>query len=148
VPISFALYCLYMEGYTGDYLAFNQAVKAWGREGGGHFPLFSLFKRSDWKTILLSLYSCFAIVLCVFMARKKWPVSLQSIVWIGIYLPLSSGDIHSIGRYFSVLFPMFAFISSAWIAPSRYRVHILITLLIIQLWTFSYWIYNGFGFNT
>jgi hypothetical protein len=72
-------------------------------------------------------------------AWKKFPLSMNVLIWISILLPLSSGTATSIPRYLSVVFPLTIYLVS-FIIKIKWNYIILAGVLLLQLITFYPWI--------
>jgi Gpi18-like mannosyltransferase len=142
-PIAFGLYCIYQKQMTDHYFAFIKAQDGWGKEF--MFPLFGLFRRSDFTSQFNSMYSIVFMIIGLF-AWKKLPLSLNILIWISILLPLASGSAACMPRYISLIFPLTIYIASI-LLKIRLKYFILIGLLLLQYVTFYPWlIYHPFSF--
>jgi Gpi18-like mannosyltransferase len=139
----FLAYCLYQKQMTNEYFAFSIAQAGWYRRF--MFPVLSFFRQGNFATQFNSFYGIAAIILAGF-AWKRFPLSLNMLIWISLILPLCSGSVTSIQRFISVIFPLTIFLGS-WIYKSRGRHWILAGLFSLQLITFYFWlIQNPFSY--
>lgn len=136
VVVAFGLFCFYQYEKTGYFFAFKIAQAGWGRES--MFPLMALFRRSDFTTQFNSIYSILAMVIAAF-AWKKFPWSLNIMIWISLLMPLAAGSTISMPRFISVIFPLTLFIGDFFF-DKRYKYVVLFLFFAIQLWSFYYWI--------
>jgi len=142
-PIAFLLYCLYQMKMTGFFFAFSIAQVGWYREF--MFPLFSLFRGSDFITQFNSFYTVGAILLSLVIWRK-FPLSLNVYIWISLLLPLCSGSVTSMPRFISLIFP-FSIIVGYWLYSVRFKFYYLGIIFSLQLLVFYYWLtWSPFSF--
>jgi Gpi18-like mannosyltransferase len=132
----FFAYCLYQKQMTNEYFAFSIAQAGWYRRF--MFPLLAFFRQGNFATQFNSFYGIAAIILSIF-AWKRFPLSLNMLIWISLILPLCSGSVNSIQRFISVIFPLTIFFGS-WIYKSRSRNWILAGLFGLQMITFYFWL--------
>lgn len=137
-PLALAAYCYYQYKMTGYYMAFSHAQQGWYKEF--MFPLFALFRKGD---VASQYYSVFVIVVLLYSLSifRKLPLSLNVLIWINILLPLTSGAVISMGRFCSILFPLFLILGNQ-ISQFRLKNLILFGILILQLLSFSFWLNN------
>lgn len=132
----FAAYCLYQKQMTDEYFAFSIAQAGWYRKF--MFPLLAFFRQGNFATQFNSYYGIIAIILAGF-AWRRFPLSLNVLIWISLILPLCSGSVTSIQRFISVIFPLTIYFGS-WMYKSRNRNWILPGLFALQLITFYFWL--------
>lgn len=136
-PLAFAAYCLYQEHMTGMYFAFSAAQAGWYREST--FPILSLFSSGDAASQFNSVYVLVYAALAV-AYRKKFPLSLNVLLWISILLPLSSGSTIAIQRYIVPVFP-FTLILCDLVEQGIGKKKVLWPLLLVlHFGTFYLWI--------
>jgi hypothetical protein len=121
---------------TNEYFAFSIAQAGWYRRF--MFPLLAFFRQGNFPTQFNSFYGIAAIIIAVF-AWKRFPLSLNMLIWISLILPLSSGSVNSLPRFISIIFPLTIFIGS-WLYKSRGRNWILTGLFGLQMITFYFWL--------
>jgi Gpi18-like mannosyltransferase len=134
--LTFFAYCLYQKQMTNEYFAFSIAQVGWYRRF--MFPLLAFFRQGNFPTQFNSFYGIAAIIIAVF-AWKRFPLSLNMLIWISLILPLCSGSVISLPRFISVIFPLTIFIGS-WLYKSRGRNWILTGLFGLQMITFYFWL--------
>lgn len=137
-PITFLLYCFYQYKMTGYPFAFSIAQAGWYREL--MFPLLALFRKGDLATQFNSIYTLLVIVYA-FSIRKKLPLSLNTLLWISIILPLCSGSVTSMTRFISIIFPLFL-ILSCQLDNFKFKNSIIILIIGLHFLSFSTWILN------
>jgi hypothetical protein len=125
--IGLGLYVGYIWSLTGDPLAWMRAQAGWGRgyEGLAAFVpdpflrrgLFGALKFSTPGT-LNSLAALFALCLAVPVFRR-YGLAFGLFVALNIVVPMASGGTTSLGRFTSVLFPMFICLADA--VPPRHQ---------------------------
>jgi len=135
-PIALGIYCLYQKQMTDHYFAFVKAQAGWYKEF--MFPLLALFRRSDFTTQFNSIYTILIMLICIGL-WKKFPLSLNLLIWISILLPMASGSVACMPRYISVVFPLSVYFASVLIKPKRQFV-VLSIVFILQLLTFYTWV--------
>jgi|TARA_R110000737_G_scaffold202403_1_gene221598 Gpi18-like mannosyltransferase len=137
-PIAFAVYCWYQYRMTGYPFAFSIAQAGWYREF--MFPILAFFRKGDLATQFNSIYTIIVIVYA-FSIRKKLPLSLNTLIWISLILPLCSGSVTSMTRFISIIFPLFLILGSQ-IEKSRFKIPILMLILGLHFLSFTTWILN------
>jgi hypothetical protein len=135
-PVVFIIYGFYQVHMTGYYFAFSIAQTGWYREL--MWPFMSLFRRGDFTTQFNSVYTLVFILLAV-ISWKRFPLSLNILIWTGLLLPLCSGSVTSMPRFISVIFP-FTILIGDGIYSSKYRNYFLGLLFILQLLVFHFWL--------
>jgi hypothetical protein len=138
-PLGFALYCLYQKSMTNEYFAFSLAQAGWYREF--MFPLLSLFRRGDYATQFNSVYIIIFMLISIF-SFKKFPLSLNVLIWVCILLPLCSGSVLSIQRYISIIFPLMVMFGN-YFQLFRIRNWLLIGVLIFHFGSFYFWVISS-----
>lgn len=137
-PIAFAAYSWYQYKMTGYPFAFSIAQAGWYREF--MFPLLAFFRKGDLATQFNSIYTIIVIVYA-FSIRKKLPLSMNSLIWISLILPLCSGSVTSMTRFISIIFPLFLILASQ-LEKFKFKNDLLILLAGLHFITFSTWILN------
>jgi hypothetical protein len=135
-PVAFILYGFYQEKMTGYFFAFSIAQAGWYRRF--MWPFMSFFRRGDFTTQFNSVYTLIFILLAV-ISWKKFPLSLNILVWTSLLLPLFSGSVTSMPRFISVIFP-FTLIIGEWLYKSKWRYYFLSVLFLCQLLVFYFWL--------
>ena len=135
-PLAILAYCIYQKHMTNFYFAFVKAQSGWYKEF--MFPLMGLFRRGDFTTQFNSIYTIIIIALCIFDAKKN-SLSMNLLILINIFLPMSSGSVACMPRYISIIFPITLYIGSYFINSKRVSF-IFAILLILQLATFYPWL--------
>jgi hypothetical protein len=135
-PAAFIVYGFYQEAMTGYFFAFSIAQAGWYREF--MLPFMAFFRRGDWVTQFNSFYTIIFILLAVF-TWKKFPFSLNVLIWIGLLLPLFSGSVTSMPRFISVIFP-FMILFGDWLYNSRLKVVAPVILVMLHFVVFYFWI--------
>lgn len=135
----FFAYCLYQKQMTTEYFAFSIAQAGWYRKF--MFPVLAFFRQGNFTTQFNSFYGITAIVLAI-LAWKRFPLSLNMLIWISLILPLCSGSVTSLQRFITVIFPLTIFFGS-WIYRFRARNWILAGLFSLQLITFYFWLISA-----
>lgn len=143
VPAALALvgYLFFQHDRTGDYLAFSTAQAAWGRYSAWPWETLAEGFRSLTGS-LQATYGLAAMVLAA-VGLRRYPLSLNVLVWSSLLLPLFSGLTQSLPRYVSTLFPLFL-ILGAWLAGQRPAVRrvLVLSLLLLHFATLLPWLYN------
>lgn len=141
--LAFIAYSIYQKQMTGYYFAFSIAQTGWYREF--MFPILSFFRKGDFATQFNSFYSILAILLSIF-TWKKFPLSLNILIWTSLLLPLCSGSVTSMQRFISVIFPL-SIIIGDWFYSIRYKYQIIGVLFSLHIFVFYYWlISDAFSF--
>ena len=135
-PLAFVLYGIYQTHMTGYFFAFSIAQAGWYREF--MLPFMSFFRRGDFTTQFNSVYTIAFILLGV-VAWKKFPLSLNLLIWTGLLLPLFSGSVASMPRFISVIFP-FTILFGDWLHSFKYKYYMLGLLFFLQLFVFYFWL--------
>jgi len=135
-PIAFLLYGFYQKSMTGEFFAFSIAQQGWYREF--MFPLLALFREGNLANQFNSVYTILFLLLAVF-SWKKFPVSLNVLIWLSLLLPLTSGSVQSMPRFISLIFP-FAIVIGSWMYQWKYRYAALGILFLLQLLSFYTWL--------
>lgn len=135
-PLAFFGFSLYQKQMTGYYFAFSIAQQGWYREF--MLPFMSFFRRGDFTTQFNSVYSLIFIAMAIF-SWKKFPLSLNIVIWTGLLLPLFSGSVTSMPRFISVIFP-FTMLIGAWLYTSRLKYYFLGLFVALQFWVFYFWL--------
>jgi hypothetical protein len=129
--IGMLLYSVFVYRMTGHpfFWAKLQAV-AWGRSLGGPYEsLFVHFEELNKLGLLDYLtkwpYDAFHLLAALFAIASIWPVTRRIgvpeglFVAINVFVPLFNGSLISMGRFTSVLFPMFVWLGV--VVPPRHR---------------------------
>jgi hypothetical protein len=135
-PLAFAAYCVYQKQMTGMYFAFSAAQAGWYRES--MFPLLALFRSGDFASQFNSWYVIVYAALAI-IYRKRFPPSLNVLLWVSIILPLCSGSTIAIQRYIVPVFP-FTLILCGFLEKIRPRQLVWPLLLVLHFFTFYLWI--------
>lgn len=135
-PIAFFLYGFYQFRMTGDFFAFSAAQQGWYREF--MFPLMAFFREGNLANQFNSVYTILFILIAAF-SWKKFPLSLNILIWLSLLLPLSSGSVQSMPRFISLIFP-FSMLIGSWIYKWNYHNFALSILFLLQLFTYYFWL--------
>lgn len=135
-PVVFLLYGIYQLEMTGEFFAFSIAQAGWYREF--MFPLLALFREGNLANQFNSFYTILFILIAAF-SWKKFPLSLNILIWLSLLLPLTSGSVQSMPRFISLIFP-FSILIGSWIYQWKYRAIALSTLFLLQLFTYYFWL--------
>ncbi len=135
-PLAFLGFSLYQKQITGYYFAFSIAQQGWYREF--MLPFMAFFRRGDFTTQFNSVYTIIFILFAI-IGWKKFPLSLNVLIWTGLLLPLCSGSVTSMPRFISVIFP-FTILIGTWLYHSRYKYYCLGGFAVLQFWVFYYWL--------
>ena len=125
--IGLGIYTAYIWWLAGDPLAWMRAQTAWGRGYEGlralipdpflRRGLFGALKLSTPNT-LNSLAGFFALCVAVPVTRY-YGLAFGLFVALNVLVPMATGGPTSLGRFTSVLFPMFIYLADA--VPARHR---------------------------
>lgn len=122
VPAGLVIFMFVLYVQVGDPMAFAKAQAQWGRHA--RLPWMTLwytFRRVHWTmaadarnvTNALDFLSIVAwIAIGIYMAVKRFPISLWSFVLVGALLPVTTGMTAGALRYCLALFPAFFGISA------------------------------------
>lgn len=135
-PLAFLAFSLYQKQMTGYYFAFSIAQQGWYREF--MLPFMAFFRRGDFTTQFNSVYTIVFILMAI-LGWKKFPLSLNVLIWTGLLLPLCSGSVTSMPRFISVIFP-FTILIGAWLFNTKYKYYFLEGFAALQFWVFYYWL--------
>ncbi len=139
--IVYILYGIYLKRITGEYFAFIEAGKGWGRPLS-YIPVAGLFTENFWRAHALSAYSTIFIIIGI-LFYKQLRISFLLVIFLGIALPLSTCTTNSMPRYISVLFP-FMYIFSRRLMQFKYKSLIIISLFCLQLFTFYFFLVEDY----
>ncbi|NQY11802.1 MAG: hypothetical protein HRT71_20080 [Flavobacteriales bacterium] len=137
-PLVFFMYCFYQLEKTGFFLAFSIAQAGWYRELS--FPIVSFFNRGDLATQFNSVFTII-VILFAFFIRKKLPISLNTLVFVSLLLPLCSGSVISMTRFVSIMFPLFL-VLTILINQVKYKYLVVLAIFVIQFGSFYMWVIN------
>ena len=125
--IGVALYSAYLWTLAGEPLVWTRAQAAWGREYGGlislipepfrSYGVFRALEASPQGT-LNGLAGAFALALS-WPTTRRYGLALGLFVALNVLVPVMNGGLISVGRFTSVLFPMFFYLADA--VPARHR---------------------------
>lgn len=135
-PIAFLLYGFYQLEMTGEFFAFSVAQQGWYREF--MFPLLALFREGNLANQFNSVYTILFILIAAF-SWKKFPLSLNVLIWLSLLLPLTSGSVQSMPRFISLIFP-FSLLIGSWVYKWKYHNFALSVLFLLQLFTYYFWL--------
>jgi hypothetical protein len=135
-PLAFGAYCLYQKHMTGMYFAFSAAQAGWYRES--MLPFLSLFRSGDFASQFNSVYVLLYVAVII-LCRKKFPPSLNVLLWISIILPLCSGSTIAVQRYIVPIFPFTIIICDA-LEKINLKKLVWPSLLVLHFVTFYLWI--------
>jgi Gpi18-like mannosyltransferase len=124
VPAGTLLYMAWLYRITGNAWAFRDIQPLWYRQPGAFWrPLLNYLHApalvSDpWNFIFLNFVVALAVLAAavVLLVRRDWAFGLYTLA--SILLPLSAGNLQSVGRYALVLFPLFLLLALAGRRPS------------------------------
>ncbi|MBP1636342.1 MAG: putative integral rane protein [Acidobacteria bacterium] len=125
--IGLAVFSAYLWHLTGNPLAWMEAQSGWGREYRGLNALLpdpflrqGLFRALQHSTpnTLNAFAGLFALALSIPVTRH-YGLAFGAIVALNVVVPLVGGGPVSLGRFTSVLFPMFLYLADA--VPERHR---------------------------
>jgi len=119
VPTGLLAYAFYCWRATGNFLAFQQAQSAWGRQPGFFLaPMFEYVRHAPlvaepWNFKLLNFSVAVLALVCTYLlARKrKWALALYTLLLVA--MPLSTGTLLSFTRVTAVSFPVFFALADA-----------------------------------
>ncbi|HLO92356.1 MAG: hypothetical protein ACM3ME_09475 [Chloroflexota bacterium] len=135
-PMAFLAYMIYQKEMTDTYFAFSLAQAGWSRKF--MFPLIAFFRRSDFSTQFNSVYTIIVIIFWFFHVRK-FPLSLNVLIFLCLFFPLSSGSVISMPRFISIIFPI-TIIAGIWLSKIKFNKLVLVFIFATQLIVFSYWL--------
>jgi hypothetical protein len=135
-PIAFFLFGFYQLDMTGEFFAFSIAQQGWYREF--MFPLLALFREGNLANQFNSVYTILFILIAAF-SWKKFPLSLNILIWLSLLLPLTSGSVQSMPRFISLIFP-FSMLIGSWIYNWKWHNFALSALFLLQLFTYYFWL--------
>lgn len=155
IPLGIGIFMLILYVQVGDPLSFLQAQNDWGREKT--FPLVTLakgfnsidfsFPRKPFDIIRFFnwLSAVSFLILSLFMALRKYSVSLWTYTMISVLLPLSTGSLMSMMRFCAVTFPAFFFLAdiSKKLIVYSYLLFMFAYLLSIFQLRFMNWHFIG-----
>ncbi|MCC7240574.1 MAG: hypothetical protein IT180_01505 [Acidobacteria bacterium] len=117
-----SVYCAFVYGLTGDPLSWVKAQEGWGR--GFRSPVATA---SDFLTHLFSSPLRFAaespellvnglaagfVLLAAWPVGRRWGLGMAAFLVSGVMVPVVGGGLPSLGRYSSVLFPIYLWMAS------------------------------------
>ncbi|MEZ4805524.1 MAG: hypothetical protein R2852_08605 [Bacteroidia bacterium] len=80
---------------------------------------------------------CIIIMIIAILHFKRWPMSFNVLVWIGLLLPLSAGSVISFTRYSSSLFPYFTILGKVKSKKLFYGLVVLFSIfsvVVVKWW--------------
>jgi hypothetical protein len=125
VPLGLVCYMLYLRSITGNALAFLDIQAKWDHRPNFFLrPLYDyvvnpLLLGARWDFRLLNFAAVVVGSVCcgVLIKRREWALAAYAL--LSLIMPLSAGDtLQSLGRYVSVIFPVFIVLSSAGRRPA------------------------------
>jgi hypothetical protein len=131
--LSLGGYLLFLYSRTGDYLAFQTAQAAWGRHTAWPWEALAQGFQSWAGFQRLGMVLFFLGTAVIYL--RRYPLSVQALVWLTILLPLSSGTLASVQRYVCVLFPVF-FVLGTRLGTQRHLSWWVAGLLLLHWLTF------------
>jgi Gpi18-like mannosyltransferase len=142
-PLALICYGVYLYYMTGDFFAYITARRGWCLYST--FPWEPILKMSNWGDYFRFVYLSVFLLLSVILI-KKIPLSFQALIWINIFLPLTSNLI-TLPRFISSIF-IFSLIFGIFFSKVKkpYLLLIFVALFLLQLFTFAFWI-NGSEFS-
>ena len=128
-PIGLLVYSAYVWRVSGDpFFWAKLQIEAWGRTASG--PQLSLLRQFPpgpfFPDAAAELFVFAALLPLTF--RLGWPYGLHTAV--SALLPIVNGGVQSFGRYSSVIFPLFIWLSVA--IPARHRTAALTAMALFQ----------------
>jgi hypothetical protein len=127
IPVAFAAFCGYVYLETGDLLGWMAAQEHWGYSLGhepwqqlqrviGSFVTqgpYDYFLSSDVALFeLLQAVTALTFIALVPAVFKRLGIAMGMYVLVSLLVPLSSNALEGIGRYVSVLFPVFMVVAA------------------------------------
>lgn len=137
-------YLVFQHDRTGDYFAFSTAQAPWKRYSAPPWETIWNGLRGGIRGNLQVAYVAFFAAVA-FWGLRRYPLSMRVLVWLCLLLPLTSGLMSSVTRYYSVLFPFFLLFAHR-LHRSRYRNAVILASLAghwFQFTLFSYCHYSG-----
>lgn len=139
VPTGLLLFMLYLYRITGNALAFRDVQAAWGRRTTFFWvPVYEYlmnFKEISymWDFRLLNFSAAMLAFACGFwlLKRREWALAFYTL--LSVFIPLSSGLLHSSARYVSVIFPIFVVLALAGRSPRIDQVIRAVFLVLLGL---------------
>jgi Mannosyltransferase (PIG-V) len=146
-PFAFAGYCAFVYTLSGDPLAWLSAQSHWAYSLG-HAPWQQLLKMVD-RLVEHGLYGYFfvtpmapfrllhGIAAFAFLALtpavfRRFGAPLGSYVLVSLLVPLSASALEGVGRYASVLFPVFI-LAASWPSPRLHEAILIGGALLLAL---------------
>lgn len=128
--VGMLIYSAFIYRVTGNAFEWARGHLAWGRNYEG--PLAELGRQyeliatrglyqytSTFPIDALNLVAVLLAIVSIWPVARRWGLSCAVIVALGVFVPLSSGGLISIGRLTAVLFPVFLWL--AQVIPARAR---------------------------
>jgi len=120
IPGGLALFSIYAKWQVGAFKAFSIAEKyGWGRELTDPFSvLLSSIQHPrsigpyDWNFYIFNMLVILAFFLLLIPIFRKLPLIYAIFTLVFLLMPLTSGEINSIARYYLPVFPVFMYL--AW----------------------------------
>jgi hypothetical protein len=141
IPLGLVPFLIYSQVKTGDFLAtiHNHQV-GWGRNF--EFPLRLIAgalrhprppNPMDWNFWLLNIIMIFVFLGFTAWSFRRLPIIYALYTLVMELLPLSTGSINSISRYYLLVFPAFMLLALWSDSEKRTMYHFLITTLFVSL---------------
>lgn len=120
IPLGLGVFMLILKYQVGDPFAFMKVMVYWRRSHALPWvPLIDAFQKltpllpehfEDAQEILDGLTAVAFLGIGVAMIRERYPVAMWALVLGGVFLPLTTNKLESMGRYVLCLFPAFYYL--------------------------------------
>jgi len=115
IPMGLALFCVYAKIKVGSFLAFETVEKyGWGRSFTNPITLVVQMLQhplppgpADWDFYALNMTVIIVFFLMLIPIFRKLPPVYGIFSLLFLLMPLTSGELNSIGRYYMEVFPVF-----------------------------------------
>lgn len=126
VPAGFLAYGWYNYRVSGDWLEWYAALQRWGYEPGSHSfsvyvelgralitrPVAFLMGERNAPYDLLNASAAVLVLIAIPFVWRRLGAAYALFMGINLYVPLSTGQFEGLGRYCTVLFPLFIWLST------------------------------------
>lgn len=141
IPLGLVAFLIYSQVKTGDFLApIHNYQVGWKRHF--EFPLRLIaaalrhpqpLNPMDWNFWLLNIIMIFVFLGFTAWSFRRLPIIYALYTLVMVLLPLSTGSINSISRYYLIVFPAFMLLALWSNSEKRIMYHFLITTLFASL---------------
>lgn len=136
VPAGLLTFMIYSKFYIGDFFATFHASKwEWGRQVSPPWRLLVYSLRNpilgqplNWNFWTLNIVMAFAFLAVIIWACRRLPMVYILYTATTVLLPLSSGSLNSLARYYLLVFPVFILLALFTAQSEKHSWHTFILM--------------------